>query len=74
MPYRIIKSLPKSVRDNLPKGAQRIYLEVYNNAWKQYKTSSSRRKGSSREETSHKVAWSAVKKMYKKGKNKWIKK
>ncbi len=37
MPYKSNKTLPKIVRDNLPKGAQTIFRKAYNNAYKQYK-------------------------------------
>jgi cation transport regulator len=66
MPYKDVKDLPESVRDNLPKHAQEIYLEAFNNAWDQYAKPEARRGSASREETAHKVAWSAVKKVYEK--------
>ena len=63
----IALSLPDSVRDNLPRGAQTIYMEAYNSAWDQYADPDDRRGDASREETSHKVAWAAVKQRYEKG-------
>ncbi len=66
MPYKNISNLPESVQKNLPKHAQKIYLEAYNNAWEEYKESENRRAGASREEVSHKVAWAAVKQKYEK--------
>lgn len=66
MPYNNILELPDSVKDNLPKHACEIYLAAYNNAWDQYKNSSDRDGDDSREEVSHKVAWSAVKNKYEK--------
>lgn len=66
MPYKKISELPDSVRDNLPEHAQEIYLEAFNSAWDQYDEPEERRGGASREETAHKVAWSAVKKVYEK--------
>lgn len=66
MPYNSKSELPESVRDNLPERAQEIYLEAYNSAWDQYDDPDDRRGGQSREETAHKVAWSAVKKKYEK--------
>ena len=63
MPLFWIKDLPESVRGALPKGAQKIYLEAFNNAFEHYK----------KEETAFKVAWFAVKKVYKKGDHKWVK-
>ena len=74
MPYDSISELPKSVRDNLPKGAQQIYREVFNDAWKQYADPGERRRGASREETAHKVAWSAVKQKYEKQGERWVRK
>ncbi len=67
MPYDSIKDLPASVRDNLPKHAQEIYQKAYNSAWDEYDHD---------EERAHRVAWSAVKKKYKKDDDtgKWGKK
>jgi cation transport regulator len=67
MPYKSISDLPDSVRDNVPKHAQEIYKEAFNSAWDEYDDKDERRGDASREETAHKVAWSAVKKDYKKG-------
>lgn len=75
MPYDKLSELPDSVRDNVPKHAQEIYRAAFNNAWEQYKDPGSRRGDASREETAHKVAWSAVKDEYEKGEDgKWHKK
>ncbi|MFO7967644.1 MAG: ChaB family protein [Archaeoglobaceae archaeon] len=74
MPYDSIGELPDSVRENLPKHAQEIYMEAYNNAWDEYKDPEDRRGNASREEVAHKVAWSAVKKSYTKKGGKWSKK
>ncbi len=75
MPYKTIRSLPDSVRDNLPKHAQEIYKEAYNSAWDQYDEPSERRGDASREETAHKVAWSAVKQSYEKNDDgRWVQK
>jgi cation transport regulator len=76
MPYKNTSDLPESVRDNLPSHAQDIYKEAFNSAWDQYDEPSERRGDASREETSHKVAWSAVKKEYQKDDQtgKWKKK
>lgn len=67
MPYERITELPDSVKDNLPRHAQEIYKEAFNSAYDQYDEPSERRGDSGREETAHKVAWSAVKKAYAKG-------
>lgn len=74
MPYDRISELPKSVRDALPEGAQKIYREAFNAAWKEYSDPEDRKGGASREETAHKVAWSAVKKEYEKKGDRWVKK
>jgi cation transport regulator len=75
MPYDGLKELPDSVRDNLPKHAQEIYKEAFNSAWEQYKDPEDRRGDASREETAHRVAWSAVKNEYDKNDDgKWKRK
>lgn len=66
MPYARNADLPESVRDNLPAHAQDIYLEAFNSAWAQYDQPEERRGDATREETAHRVAWSAVKKVYEK--------
>ncbi len=68
MPYKSLNDLPESVRRNLPEHAQKIYLEAFNNAWDQYAKPEDRKGDASREETAHKVAWSAVKQVYEKNK------
>jgi cation transport regulator len=74
MPYSKVSELPDPVRDNLPKHAQEIYMEAYNSAWDQYSDPKNRKGDASREETAHKVAWSAVKKKYTKKNDKWVEK
>jgi cation transport regulator len=66
MPYQSIDELPESVRNHLPTHAQEIYMEAFNNAWEQYANPEKRRGNESREETSHRVAWAAVKQKYEK--------
>jgi cation transport regulator len=66
MPYKNLSDLPDSVRDNLPKHAQEIYRAAYNSAWDEYKDPSERRDDASREEVSHRVAWSVVGQKYEK--------
>lgn len=60
--------------DILPSHAQKIYSKAHKNALKQYESSSKRRGGKrqSKEQVAHKVAWSAVKKEYKKKGDKWV--
>jgi cation transport regulator len=75
MPYKKLNDLPKQVRDNLPTHGQEIYMSAYNNAWDEYKDPADRNNNNTREETAHKVAWSAVKTKYKKNKSgNWVKK
>lgn len=74
MPYSSTGELPESVKGNLPNEAQEIYMEAFNNAWEQYKNPSERRGDASREETAHRVAWSAVKQKYHKDNSgNWVK-
>lgn len=74
MPYDKLDNLPKSVRSALPKAAQEIYQAAFNNAWSEYKNAEDRKGDASREEVSHKVAWSAVKQKYEKKGDEWQKK
>lgn len=75
MPYKNVSDLPDSVKDNLPQHAQEIYKSAFNSAWDEYADPSERRGDDSREETAHKVAWSAVKQKYEKNDNgRWVKK
>jgi len=72
MPYKSTSELPDSVKSSLPVHAQDIYKEAFNSAYDEYKKAQDRQKDSDREETAHKVAWSAVKNKYQKGDdNKW---
>ena len=74
MPYRKISDLPDAVKNHLPISAQKIFVEAFNNAWEQYSDPKKRNTPSSQEEIAHKVAWSAVKKVYYKDeKGKWVK-
>lgn len=57
MPYKKTQDLPKNVKSHLPDSAQLIYLKAFNNALEQYTD----------EIVACKVAWSAVKRGYKKG-------
>jgi cation transport regulator len=67
MPYARRSELPESVRRHLPDHAQDIYKDAYNSAWKEYADASRRRGDESHEEVAHKVAWAAVRKLYRKG-------
>lgn len=69
MPYKKLSELPEPVRNVLPKHGLEIYRAAYNSAWDQYQKPKDRLDNDSREETAHKVAWSAVKKVYEKDKS-----
>jgi cation transport regulator len=71
-----LSSRTRKAIDKLPSHAQKIYREAHKNAVKQYSDPSKRRGGKqqSKEQIAHKVAWSAVKKEYKKKGEKWIQK
>jgi len=66
MPFKSKSDLPKQVKSALPSKAQEIYESAYNNAYDRYKDKNKRRGDESREETAGRVAWSAVKRKYKK--------
>lgn len=74
MPYDELTELPDSVKNSLPKHAQEIYKEAFNNAWDEYSDPKERRNNATREETAHRVAWAAVKKQYVKENDKWVRK
>lgn len=74
MPYARKSELPESVRDSLPEHAQEIYREAFNSAWNEYDEPHERRGDASREQTAHRVAWSAVKKQYEKSDGGWQRK
>ena len=71
-----LSSRTRKAIDKLPSHAQKIYREAHKNAVKQYSNPSKRRGGKqqSKEQIVHKVAWSAVKKEYKKKGEKWVQK
>lgn len=73
MPYRSNADLPEPVKNVLPAHAQEIYRDAFNHAWDEYADLEKRRKGSSQEETAHRVAWTAVKKLYEKVGDRWVK-
>lgn len=74
MPYDRLSDLPDQVTNVLPKHGQEIYRAAYNHAWDEYQDPDDRRGDASREETAHKVAWSAVKNEYEKKGDKWYRK
>ncbi|HUN54827.1 MAG TPA: ChaB family protein [Smithella sp.] len=74
MPYTNTSELPEPVRNALPAHAQGIYKEAFNNAWEQYADPQKRRNNTTQEEVAYRVAWAAVKKLYKKDGVRWVKK
>jgi cation transport regulator len=74
MPYRTTAELPEPVKKSLPDHAQEIYRDAFNHAWDEYSDPAKRRKGTTQEETAHRVAWAAVKKVYEKVGDRWVKK
>ena len=68
MPYADISDLPDSVRNHLPPHAQEIYMKAFNNAWREYAARADR------EAVAHKVAWAAVKRVYRKEGDTWVRK
>src|SRR5437667_165335 len=76
MPYKTNAALPKGVKNHLPSSAQTTYRKAFNHAVDQYKKPSKRRGGASisQDEVAAKVAWSAVKKGYRKSGDTWVKK
>jgi len=73
MPYTENGALPRSVREHLPQAAQTLYRKAFNSAWEQYSDPDSRRGDADREETAHRVAWAAVKRVYEKRGERWVK-
>lgn len=66
MPYNSLSDLPDNVKEHVPKHGQEIYLAAFNSAYDEYKNPEDRQDDSGREETAHKVAWSAVTQSYEK--------
>jgi len=68
MPYSTNEDLPPSIRARLPSHAQDIYRAAFNSAWSGY----GNRSPEQREEITHRVAWAAVKRKYRKQGNEWV--
>jgi len=66
MPYATNQELPPAAQ-RLPDHAQSIFREAFNHAWENYAD-----RGSRREEIAFRVAWSAVKKQYRKIGARWV--
>ncbi len=74
MPYRTNAELPDPVKDVLPGHAQDIFRDAFNHAWDEYADPAKRKGNASQEETAYRVAWAAVKKLYEKVGNRWVRK
>jgi cation transport regulator len=72
MPYRTNSDLPPRIRSHLPEHAQSIFREAFNSAFVQYANPKRRRTSVSREVTANRVAWAAVKRLYKKADGHWV--
>jgi cation transport regulator len=68
MPYASNEDLPLSIRQHLPLEAQEIFRKAFNSAWRTYAD----REPARLEEIAHRVAWSAVKKRYRKVGEEWV--
>jgi len=66
MPYASLRALPAAIRRVLPRHACDIYRKAFNNAWHEYASRADR------EALAHRVAWSAVKRVYRKVGDRWI--
>jgi cation transport regulator len=66
MPYQSNFELPLGVRSHLPDEAQGIYRAAFNNAFETY------RDDPRQEEVAHWVAWAAVKRLYVKRGQIWV--
>jgi cation transport regulator len=68
MPYATTWDLPPSVRTHLPAHAQEIFLSAFNNAWQEYAD----RGPGEQEAIAFRVAWAAVKRLYRKAGDAWV--
>jgi cation transport regulator len=66
VPYLTTDDLPDSVRNHLPLHAQEIYLAAFNNAWQQHA------RDPDVEAIVYRIAWSAVKRRYRKFGDRWV--
>jgi len=66
MPYASNANLPVSVRSHLPDHAQDIFRSAFNHAFESHHSDPRH------EEIAHRIAWSAVKRHYKKVGSSWV--
>ena len=58
MQYESTSDLPPTIRDVLPEDAQKLYLDAYNRAWREYDEDPVI--GQSREALAHQQGWLAI--------------
>jgi cation transport regulator len=63
MPYASNDELPVSVSEHLPPHAQDIFRAAFNRAWDE---------SGGDEERAFRIAWSAVKRLYRKQSDRWV--
>lgn len=68
MPYASNIDLPDNLRDILPAHAQDIFRAAFNHAWQDH------RHDPDREAIAHRIAWAAVKRRYRKQRDRWVEK
>ena len=66
MPYASNEDLPPAIRRHLPEHAQDIFRAAFNHAF------DSHRGDPRQEEIAHRIAWSAVKRVYVKDGDHWV--
>jgi cation transport regulator len=66
MPYASNNELPLSITRRLPRHAQDIYREAFNNAYESHADDPRQ------EEIAHRIAWAAVKRCYVKVGDQWL--
>jgi cation transport regulator len=68
MPYASNIDLPDNLRDILPAHAQDIFRAAFNHAWQDHSHDPDR------EAIAHRIAWAAVKRRYRKQRDRWVEK
>jgi cation transport regulator len=66
MPYDVNADLPPSVRSHLPEHAQDIFREAFNHAF------AAHARDPRQEEAAFRIAWAAVKRIYEKIGDEWV--
>jgi cation transport regulator len=67
MPYPSIADLPPALR-HLPRHAKEIFVAAFNNAWRSHAGGNA----AEQERIAHRIAWSAVKRRYRKSGDIWV--